>query len=128
MTTPTRPTDGNIAKHAWDELNRAGMFDADSDYGGMLGGAVMELVTVFAGQNHSGASAWLAADLFRRLIALEPLSDLTDDPTEWHEVADGLWQSRRDSAAFSHDGGKTYHNVDDPQNMHPSSPHRKDTP
>ena len=39
----------------------------------------------------------------------EPLGPLTDDPDEWVEVADGLWQSRRKSSAFSCDGGKTYH-------------------
>lgn len=108
-TPPPRPTGSNIAGHAWDELNRAGAFTADTDfYGGATGRAVMELVETFCRQGHSGMSATIAMDLFRRLVAFEPLSPLTDDPDEWCEVADGLWQSRRKSSAFSRDGGKTY--------------------
>ena len=44
---PPRPEESNIAKRAWDELNRAGAFTADTDfYGGMTGRAVMDLVGV----------------------------------------------------------------------------------
>lgn len=32
----------------------------------------------------------------------------TDDPGEWEEVGDGLWQSHRKPFAFSRDGGATY--------------------
>lgn len=106
---PTRPTGSNIACHAWDELDRAGLFTGDGDfYGGMTGRAVMDLVDVFVEQGHSGASASIVIDILRRVLAFEPLSPLTDDPAEWMEVADGLWQSRRQAQAFSQDGGKTY--------------------
>ena len=106
---PPRPTDANIGAHAWEELNRLNLFTADGDfYGGMLGRAVMDLVNVFAGQGHSGMSAALAADAFHNLDIYEHLGPLTDDPDEWLEVADGLWQSRRKSSAFSRDGGLTY--------------------
>ena len=107
---PPRPEESNIAKHAWDELNRAGAFTADTDfYGGMTGRAVMDLVAVFVEQGHSGGSASLVADAFHRLVMFQPLGPLTDDPDEWMEVTDGLWQSRRKPEAFSRDGGKTYH-------------------
>ena len=106
---PPRPEGSNIAGHAWDELNRAGAFTAEGDfYGGMTGRAVMDLVAVFVEQGHSGMSASLVADAFHRLIMFEPLGPLTDDPDEWMEVTDGLWQSRRQSEAFSRDNGKTY--------------------
>lgn len=106
---PPRPTGSNIAGHAWDELNRAGAFTAEYDfYGGMTGRAVMDLVAVFVEQGHSGMSGSLVADAFHRLVMFEPLGPLTDDPDEWVEVTDGLWQSRRQSEAFSRDGGKTY--------------------
>ena len=104
---PERPQ-GNLTGHAWDELNRAGLFDKSSDYHGALGVAVLELMEVFAGQGHSGTSAGAAVELFQRLARFQPLSDLTDDPSEWMEVTDGLWQSRRMSEAFSTDGGRTY--------------------
>ena len=105
---PERPTEGNLAQHAWDELDRAGMFDDDSDYNGALGADVLALVRAFAAQGHSGASAAATLSMLGRLLAFEPLSDLTDDPAEWLEVTDGLWQSRRMSEAFSRDGGRTY--------------------
>lgn len=106
---PPRPEGSNIAEYAWDELNRAGAFTADTDfYGGMTGRAVMDLVAVFVEQGHSGLSGSLVADAFHRLVMFEPLGPLTDDPDEWMEVTDGLWQSRRQAEAFSRDGGLTY--------------------
>ena len=108
-TTPPRPEGSNIAGHAWDELNRVGAFTADYDfYGGMTGRAVMDLVAVFVEQGHSGMSGALVADAFHRLVMFEPLGPLTNDPDEWMEVTDGLWQSRRQPEAFSRDGGATY--------------------
>ena len=112
---PPRPEGSNIAGYAWDELNRVGAFTADTDfYGGMTGRAVMDLVAVFVEQGHSGTSASLVADAFHRLVMFQPLGPLTDDPDEWVEVADGLWQSRRKPEAFSRDGGKTYHVTGEP--------------
>ena len=116
---PTRPTGSNLACHAWDELNRAGLFTGDGDfYGGMTGRAVMDLVDVFVEQRHSGVSASIVIDILRRVLAFEPLSPLTDDPAEWMEVTDGLWQSRRQSQAFSQDVGKTYRLNEDRATLH----------
>lgn len=116
MTT----TDSNI-----EELKRAGLFGSDSDYGGMIGEAVKELLLTFQKQGHSGSSAQITAHLFYKLIKGEPLSPLTNDPSEWMEVTDNILQSRRvsnvfidkdksdkpytlDGKAFSDDGGVTY--------------------
>ena len=119
---PTRPADSNIAQHAWDELNRAGLFTHERDfYGGSTGRAVMDLVGVFVKQGHSGGSAALVLDVFARLVNCQPLSALTDDPDEWMEVTDGLWQSRRQSEAFSSDGGKTYRLNSDRDTVHTSA-------
>ncbi len=116
---PPRPTGSNIAGYAWDELNRVGAFTAEYDfYGGMTGRAVMGLVAVFVEQGHSGMSGSLVADAFHRLVMFEPLGPLTDDPDEWMEVADGLWQSRRQSQALSKDGGKTYRLNGDRTTLH----------
>jgi hypothetical protein len=107
-------TDSNLVRHAREELTRAGLFDADSDYDGMLGRAVLELVEKFAAQGHSGASAYMVIDLTQRLVSFEPLTPLTSDPQEWQHIAESmvgqpdLWQSRRRPDAFSNDGGKTY--------------------
>lgn len=109
-----------------EELRRAGLFDQDSDYGGMIGDAVKELLLTFQKQDHSGYSAQVVANLFYKLIKGEPLSPLTSDSSEWMEVRSDLFQSRRvphvfidkkvsekpytlDGKAFSDDGGASYY-------------------
>ena len=112
---------------ARNELQLAGLFDKESDYEGMLGEAVMELMDKFAEQGHSGFSASLVSSIFDRLSHWKPLSELTNDPAEWMEVTDhqeartpGLkgpvkcYQSRRSPDCFSEDGGQTYYSIDDP--------------
>lgn len=108
----------NLIKHAKDELKRAGLFDKDADYGGMIAKAVMELMKVFSKQGHSGFSAPWVTELFAKLASYETLTPLTDNPKEWEDVSeycdgDKLWQNKRNSAYFSKDGGKTWYNVDD---------------
>jgi hypothetical protein len=101
------------------ELRRAGLFDEDSDYGGMLGESVMKLIEVFADEGHSGFSAAMAADIFGRLSSWKPLTPLTADPDEWMLIEEAMagradcWQSRRRPDAFSNDGGKTYYLLDE---------------
>lgn len=104
----------SLVEHAETELKIAGLFDGDSDYEGMLGESVLELVKVFAGQGHSGYSAMMTVDLLSRLLKYEPLGPLTDNPSEWNHIDErmggpNLWQSRRNPQALSHDGGKTYY-------------------
>ena len=124
-TPPPRPTDINVARYAWDELVRVGAFTADTDfYGGMTGRAIMELIETFAAQGHSGASAPTVIAAFAKLASFEPLGLLTDDPDEWHEVSDGLWQSCRKPDAFSRDGGRTYRVTGDRDTVHRTEPAR----
>jgi hypothetical protein len=105
----------SLTDHARHELDAAGLFDEDSDYGGMLGTAVLELIQKFADQGHSGFSAALTIELFGKLARWEPLGPLTDSPGEWNRVTDeltnghNLWQSARNPEAFSEDGGRTYY-------------------
>ena len=66
-------TDSNLESHAKEELTRVGLFDKDSDYNGMLGDAVLELITVFANQGHSGMSAQMTRELFYKLSGFEKL-------------------------------------------------------
>jgi hypothetical protein len=112
-----------LADHAEFELDRVGLFEPDSDYEGMIGQAVMELIKTFASQGHSGCSAGITRDLFNRLSNYETLSSITDDPAEWMEVTDmtidgnPLHQCRRNPSFFSKDSGKTYYHVDDQDTM-----------
>lgn len=104
----------NLTTHAETELRRAGFYDADSDYGGMVPGAVMELMTTFANQGHSGSSAHLVVSLFSKLALFELLGPLTNNPEEWQKIDLGnSWESRRKPSCFSDDGGKTYYDLDE---------------
>ena len=105
--------------HAEYELRRAGLFDKDSDYAGATGKAVMDLVKVFAGQGHSGASAELTLEIFDRVARYDVLTPVTSDPGEWEDVspygsrdAPPMWQNKRKLSLFSNDGGKTWWDVD----------------
>ena len=108
-----------LVDHAKKELELAGLFDKDSDYGGMIGKAVMELCKCFADQGHSGFSAGMVLELFRRLGKFEQLTPVTDNSKEWNDVSEmsgdknKLWQSKRNPSFFSENGGKSYYDVND---------------
>ncbi len=108
------PSPSNLVNHARRELERLDELSEDGSYGGLLGGAVMEIVELFAAQGHSGMSAEGTISYLTSLLRFKPLSDLTDDPEEWNQpdLTSSL-QSKRWSAAFSPDGGKSYNLVDD---------------
>ena len=119
--------ESNLYTHAREELRSAGLLSEESDYDGMLGEAVLEIVEVFARQGHSGFSAEMTVELLNRLLRFEPLGPLTDNPGEWMRVnpddePDGLWQNRRKADAFSPDGGKTYYQLSDPMDSHGNLP------
>lgn len=62
-----------LIEHATAELNKHGLMDKDADYDGELGKGVLELITVFAGQGHSGMSAEMTIQLFEKLARFEEL-------------------------------------------------------
>ncbi len=110
--------EGNLEQHAEYELRKAGLFDKDADYGGMLGRAVMDIVKVFAKQGHSGFSAPYVVALFTKIANWDTLTPITNDPEEWEDVSkyfDGKpqWQNKRCPRFFSKDGGKTWWDVDE---------------
>lgn len=105
----------NLVDHAQRELELAGLFDKDADYGGATGAAVIELMEVFAKQGHSGGSAMLVRELFSKLSAFENLTPITDNPEDWidrtQESGEPMWQSKRNPKIFSKDGGKTHYSI-----------------
>lgn len=94
----------SIEQYAESELRRAGLFDKDSDYGGMLAESVMKLVKVFADEDHSGFSAGMAIGLFEKLARYQPLTPLTGADDEWNEVGNGVLQNNRCSHVFKENG------------------------
>lgn len=107
--------DSPLIAHARRELELAGLFDADADYGGAPAQIVMQLVEVLAGQGLSGGSHGLVMALFNQVATFKPLTPLTSEPAEWIDRSEisgePMWQNRRDSAMFSRDGGQTWYNV-----------------
>jgi len=123
----------NLIEHAEREMRIAGLYDADSDYAGMIPEAVMKMIRPFAEEGHSGMSASLTLEIFNRLARYKTLTAPTCDPSEWMEVSDmcsveqrPVFQSKRDPSLFSNDGGKTYYSVDDKErtikNSSPTKP------
>jgi hypothetical protein len=116
----------DLRKHAKFELERAGFFLTDEEaqakgkdgvYNGMIGPAIMKMIEVFAEEGHSGMSGSIVLSIFAKLVRFGNLTPLTSDPKEWEEFTlagepgkDPVhrWQSRRNPACFSSDGGKTY--------------------
>jgi len=111
--------ESKLVAHAERELQRAGMFDKDADYGGMLGKAVVELTETFSKQGHSGMSAHMVIELFNKIARWDVLTPITSDVDEWEDVTHygdpdvPMWQNKRNPAYFSNDEGKTWWNVDD---------------
>jgi hypothetical protein len=54
----------NYKEFAQKYLEDAGAFDKESNYGGMLGPAIMKLVQAFSGEGHSGGSAFITNEAF----------------------------------------------------------------
>lgn len=112
----------SLVEHAERELRLAGLFDKDSDYGGMIGEAVLGLVRTFAEQGHSGMSASYTLFLFNKVGNYKPLTKIGTTKEEWMNVSDygcnkgkPLYQNIRSSSCFSEDGGETYWDIDAPK-------------
>lgn len=76
----------------------------------------VKVIQAFADFGHSGGSASVTIPVLNKLLQFKNLSALTDDPDEWTHIQGEMWpepggiyQNRRDSEAFSKDGGKTYY-------------------
>lgn len=103
----------SLTQHAELELKLSGLFSEEGDfYGGSTGKAVMELIEVFSKQGHSGMSAPIVADLFKKLANYEPLQPITGKDEEWGLLDyddDIKYQNKRCSAMFKQaDGTVTY--------------------
>lgn len=120
--TDTATDESNLVTYARAELERAGWFKKNDDlegnpdgvYDGMIGGAVLDIIRLFADQGHSGMSAAVVTNLTEKLMRYEPLSPLTFERDEWTEVSDGTFQNRRKSTVFTTDFGVTWYDIDEP--------------
>lgn len=106
--------------HAEREMKLAGLYDKDADYGGMIPEAVMALVEAHSKQGHSGGSHAITLAIFNKVINFKTLTPIGTTKDEWHKhdhqvAGENCWQNTRCSSVFSHDGGKTWYDIDDPE-------------
>lgn len=119
----------SLVEHAEREMRLAGLYDKDSDYGGMIPEAVLSLVRAHSKEGHSGGSHWLTLQIFNKVVNYKTLTPITSNPEEWfkhdYQVAGkDSWQNIRQSSVFSQDGGKTWYDIDDPEKK--NWPNRKE--
>ena len=98
----------NLVDYAKDELKRIGMIDSGEPYNDWGARAILDLIELFASQNHSGFTAPYVVNTFSRLAMFKPLSPLTGEDDEWNELGDGSFQNKRCSAVFKDKDGTTY--------------------
>jgi hypothetical protein len=98
-----------LLEHAITELTKSGAMDEDPEWCQ----SIIRAVEGFRSYGHSGGSAAVGIATLQRLLEYKPLSELTNEPREWHPVTWGskleVWQSARWSEAFSTDKGRTYY-------------------
>lgn len=98
----------NYQKHAMQEFRQAGWCDENGNFEDEMQGAichhVLELLSVFGAEGHSGSSAPYTIDLFKRLAMFKPITPLTGEDSEWVDVSghgsDVMYQNKRNSAVF----------------------------
>lgn len=114
--------ESNLVRHAREELRRAGMFDADADYGPGYAEHIVDIVRVVSEGGHSGGSMFGILAILPKLLAFEVLTPITSDPDTWTHIAEEIggknfWQSKRQPDCFSRDGGKTWYFLSDPDTI-----------
>jgi len=94
----------NTVKHARAELELIG---EDPDFIECY----LDILRVFASQGHSGGSAEHFIPTLNKLLLLQELAPITDDPAEWEDVGNDMQQNRRNSSLFRQDGSVDYYDV-----------------
>lgn len=103
---------------AINELKLAGLYDKDSDYEGMIGKAVEEIIEIFSKQGHSGGSAAMVISLLEKLLRYEPLTPCDHSDYVIHDETKTvnkkpIFQCSRCYDVFSEDNGKTWYSIKD---------------
>lgn len=104
----------NLINHAKRELEAIGYVVDDiesqpEDPNKWIVENILELISVFTKQGHSGMSAPYCINMFEKLARFQPLTPLTGEDNEWNEVSSGLYQNKRCSNVFKDTkNGKAY--------------------
>ena len=108
----------NLIDHAKVEFRAAGWTDENGKFNDEMQedicNHVLKLIEVFSEEGHSGSTAPYAIGLFERLAMFKPISPLTGEDWEWHEVSEYMghkcWQNKRRSSIFKDENGECYDN------------------
>ena len=106
----------NYESHAWREFRAAGWVDENNKFNDEMQEAictnVLTMLEIFADEGHSGSSAPYAINLFEKIASYKPLSPLTGENWEWHDVSDyggrddgPVFQNKRSGNVFKDDTG-----------------------
>lgn len=105
--------------------------NSDDPMQSLMNQNILDLITEFSKQGHSGFSASYLTNTLNRLMQFKPLTPLTGEDDEWNEVTDGVWQNNRYSSVFKVTNGTAYDNgafikTDDDGNTYWSSGGRRE--
>ena len=106
----------NYESHAWREFRAAGWVDENNKFNDEMQEAictnVLKMLEIFADEGHSGSSAPYAINLFEKIASFKPLSPLTGEDWEWHDVSDyggrddgPVFQNKRSGNVFKDNNG-----------------------
>lgn len=95
------PTENSFANQ---EFKALGITDKSDELDLLAKQNVLELLSVFEAQGHSGFSAPIILNWFDKLARFEPLTPLTGEDWEWSNVSEAsgcqLWQNTRCPRVF----------------------------
>lgn len=110
-----------LSEHAAYELTKAGLANSDEQEARQVAINTMALIRRFEKQKNTEKQKDFILEALNRLLNSQPLTQLTDDPSEWEkfelnrknmetgeEETKIAWQSKRASSIFSYDEGKTW--------------------
>lgn len=104
QTMKTNEEQSNLVNHAKNEFIALGWLDENGVYVDAMQEAIckglIDLLTLFSKQGHSGSSAPYAIGLFEKLASFKPIAPLTGTESEWMEISDGVYQNTRYSSVF----------------------------
>ena len=98
----------NLIFHAKNELDAIGMGEDSTEINLSMRNHLLNMVTEFSKEGHSGFSASYAISLLSKLLNFEPLCPLTGEDSEWVEVAEvsgyPLYHNKREGRVFKEQG------------------------
>lgn len=98
----------SLVDYAKSELKKIGMIDSGEAYNDFATKAILDLIELFASQDHTGFTAPYVINAFNRLARFKPLSPLTGEDDEWKDVGNGEQQNKRYHAVFKDKDGSAY--------------------